>query len=77
MLSLSININYQLQTNKVLDETKTTHEVATEVDTDIIDSGCSSMRHSRCSSVTNDHDELLDMKSDFGVSIVAFLVTRV
>ena len=49
-------------------------DIGTETDViDMIDSGCSSMRHSRCSSV----EEFRESTSDFGVSIVYCLVTNI
>ena len=54
--------------NEVRSEEKSKHDIATETDTDLIDSGCSSLRQSRCSSVTNEFEEQADIKQDFGVS---------
>ena len=46
--------------------------MSTETETELVDSGCSSLRHSRCSSVTTEmedgHHGDKEIKSDFGVN---------
>ena len=51
-------------------EEKDKQDIGTETESDLIDSGCSSLRHSRCSSVTAELEDGQgqETKSDFGVS---------
>ena len=49
-------------------EGKMRQDIGTETDSDLIDSGRSSLRHSRSSSVTNDWEESQIIKPDFGVT---------
>ena len=57
---------YQIKTTRA-DSGKTRQDIGTETDSELIDSGCSSLRHSRSSSVTTDLEESHNQKSDFGV----------
>ena len=51
--------------------------MSTETETELVDSGCSSLRHSRCSSVTTEmedgHHGDKEIKSDFGVNKNIFI----
>ena len=58
---------YQIKTTRA-DTNKTRQDIGTETDWEWIDSGCSSLRHSRSSSVTTDLEESHNQKSDFGVN---------
>ena len=57
---------YQIKTSRP--DGKLSQDIGTETDSDLIDSGRSSLRHSRSSSVTNDWEETQNFKPDFGVS---------
>ena len=58
---------YQIKTTRP-DSGNSRQDIGTETDWELIDSGCSSLRHSRSSSVTTDLEESHNQKSDFGVS---------
>ena len=58
---------YQIKTTRA-EGSKTRQDIGTETDWELIDSGCSSLRHSRSSSVTTDLEESHSQKSDFGVN---------
>lgn len=62
----------QIKTPVSLPDSKLRQDIGTETDSELIDSGCSSMRHSRSSSVTTDFEESQNYKSDFGVNIKTF-----
>ena len=55
--------------------------MSTETETELVDSGCSSLRHSRCSSVTTEmedgHHGDKEIKSDFGVNKNIFIFVRI
>ena len=58
---------YQIKTTRP-DSGNSRQDIGTETDWELIDSGCSSLRHSRSSSVTTDLEESHNQKSDFGVN---------
>ena len=65
-----------LQTRFGKNGEKDKQDIGTETECDLIDSGCSSLRHSRCSSVTTELEDGhhgQESKSDFGVSACILL----
>ena len=58
---------YQIKTTGAASQTR--QDIGTETDWEVIDSGCSSLRHSRSSSVTTELEEYNNQKPDFGVNI--------